>query len=106
MEDEKYIRPGADAILDLIDRSKRIKLMLWAGDARAARNELHQIRQDYNLLISGALEIKRQVSAKYKKNKAKIERQLRQENKGWLVEYLTRAELAGIAAPERELDAH
>jgi len=70
MADQTYIGPAEyqDAIIDLIERANRIKIMLWAGDADAARDELKRVRRDYARLIESALKVKSQVSSKDRKS--------------------------------------
>jgi hypothetical protein len=98
-EDRKYVGPEgfADVLSDLMERTKRIKIMLWAGDAIAARREMVQIRQLHEKTMFAALRVKakansrtlaRAIRARVKPN------YLEERRKGWELEYLLKADVA------------
>lgn len=105
MVDKTYIGPTTEqmALPDLINRTNRIKVMLWAGDAASARTELAQIRQDHGQLISAALKVKSRVtSANRKGNSKAIAKYKEQRQKGWRLDYLVKQELAAHTGMEGE----
>jgi hypothetical protein len=97
MADQNYIGPELfhKEVSDLLERLNRIKVMLWAGDATAARSELEQVGRDHEQLIASALKVKSDVYIKNKSAKQPaVLRISQQRSKGWKKDYLIKAEQA------------
>lgn len=109
-EDHKYVGPKgfADALSDLLERTRRIKIMLWAGDAAAARREMEQIRRVHEKTMYEALTIKAKANSRKLARAIKAEvtpRYLEERRKGWELEYLIKADVARNNSLKDEIDA-
>lgn len=104
MADQSYIGPVKfrDVLPDLLERVHRIKVMLWAGDAEAARAELGRVVGDYEELMFRALKVKSKVYVKNRDSKQEalsLVREWRESGiKGWEAHYLTKVEQAKNSA--------
>lgn len=108
MADQTYIGPAEyqNEITDLIERTNRIKVMLWAGDADAARDELEKVRRDYAQLIARALKVKSQVYSNSRREKsAAVLRAAERVRKGWEIDYLSKSDMAKTTALTEQADA-
>src|SRR6266516_2798926 len=99
MEDHRHIGPRelASVLSDLIERINRIKVMLWAGDATAARAEMQEIRNDHELSIVKALDVKTEMLSRTRARVIKTDampKYLEERRKGWELDYLLKAEIA------------
>jgi hypothetical protein len=93
MQDNKYIGPDgfAEILTDLLERTKRIKTMLWAGDSAAARGEIEGIKQSHEKFIIEPLRVKAIVQSRSRLRKIKAEAQQKYSEervKGWDLDYL------------------
>jgi len=110
MEEYKYIGPKelADVLSDLMERTRRIKVMLWAGDAAAARSEMEEIRRHHEGSIIEALIVKAKVTSRARVRAIRAEttpKYLEERRKGWELEYLLRADIAKLTSVPDEASA-